>query len=244
MERAIREAIELIEGAGYRVLYTGSRVSIEDGIVIPNPYEVCLWEKYGRFYTLDGFLEDPVKAWRHYMDLIEKILGVRENTLYKSVVELYRAGFVDSIITTSIDGLYKLSGLEDVIEVNGCLIKACCIENKHCIYIDREARFDTVYCRLDGSVMRPCIRFYGEEIDYRVWTRALIESETADVAIVAGFDYWDSPSNLLPPLVKRSGGRLVVVDTQYNPLVAVADIWVKTGFRRFIECLLNKLLRK
>ncbi len=226
---SLKKLVHILDSSQYTVLFTGSRIAHIYGVVIPNPYEVHLWERFGRYYTLDGFKNNPVSAWKHYLDIIERIFSLKDLGFYRTVKEFVDKGFIQCVLTTGVDCLYRIAGIRDLIELHGCILKICCLENKHCMYIRDILNEIPPKCCFDGSLMYPAIAFYGEELDYRLWAKAIVEIETADLVIVGGFDYWDYPSNLLPLLVKRHSGRLVVVDNNPSPLVDIADLWIDTS---------------
>ncbi len=232
----IKRVAGLVSGSNYTVLLTGAGLSSEAGLDLPTPSNRRLWSEKGRYHTLEGFKADPVGAWRYYSWVIGRILALKDNDLYKWIAGLYRAKLITSIVTTNIDCLHKLSGVDDVIELHGCILRARCVDCGFTVWLGGGIDDVPPRCRC-GGLLRPAVVFYGEKVFERQWIRAVIEAGTADLMIVIGFSGRTAPANMLPLLTRRNNGKVIVVDPSPSPIRDVADIWVPVTAGFFIRYL-------
>ncbi len=243
MRDIVKQLYRDLENSSYTVLLVGEGLSRELDIVVPSPLEQSVWSRYGVYYTSEGFKRSPEKAWFHYIDLIKKVLSVRKPNVYNHISELVEKGFIQSIISADIACIHRIIGLDNVIEIYGCILKYCCNKG-HCITIQDTSdipRNIPPICKYDNEIMRPSIVFYQEKIDYREWIKAVIEAETAELMIVIGLEDYSSPVNLLPILVKRRGKKLVAIGSNPNSLVHIVDYWIDLSATKVFEELTRKL---
>ena len=238
---SIEDVIEVLVKSGYTVALIGAGFSSEAGIEIPSPSSPRLWSLYGKYHTLQGFLSNPRDAWKYYTRLIKEILEIKLCPPYKELKQLIRQGFIQSIITTNIDGLFRKFGLNNVIELHGSILKAKCLEGEEIVYWNKPPENIPPKCSDGEHILRPAIVFYGEKISYRQWIRAVVETDMAEALLVIGFSGKIAPSNMLPLIVKRNKGKIIVIDPSPSPVTQIADIWIESSASHTLKQLVKKL---
>jgi len=228
----------MLNESSYTVLMVGQGLLRELDVTLPTPYEVSLWNKVGKFYTLEGFFKDPVNAWKHYKDLYLRIENANKHKIIEHLKTLFNKGYIQSMITTCINGFSELIETGNIIELYGSILKSHCTTNEHSFKTrDVIDKFPEPLCPYDKSPVRPSITFYNENIKHREWLRALIEVESAELVLVlsSNEDEFESPVNMLPILAKLNGSRLIVVNETRSLLKDIADVFIEHSLLKFIE---------
>jgi NAD-dependent deacetylase len=107
------------------LVVTGAGISLASGIpTFRGEDPGAIWKRdVTELGTLQYFEEDPVGSWRWYLSRFSKTLGARPNAAHLALVELEQSrtsagdGFL--LVTQNIDGLHRLAGSRQLIEVHG-----------------------------------------------------------------------------------------------------------------------------
>ena len=175
---------------------------------------------------------------------IRAVLSAKPNVAHKLLAKLESMGLLKAVITQNVDGLHKRAGSVNVIELHGNILKVKCI-NASCNYASTlnatPSRLPPT-CPKCGSLLRPGVVWFGEQVPSRAWMRALIEAETCDVMLVIGTSGVVMPAAMLPVLAKKRGAKIIEVNPESTALSSIADVKLrmKAGeFAREVARLLN-----
>ncbi|MFW6437472.1 MAG: SIR2 family NAD-dependent protein deacylase [Armatimonadota bacterium] len=229
----VRKAAELIAAAVAAdrpiVAFTGAGVSQESGIPTFRGSE-GIWRKYDpeQVATFEGFLDDPELCWRFHEELRSMCVRSRPNAAHLALAWIERTVVGRAsvpVVTQNIDGLHQSAGSTQVLELHGSCHRMRCIE---CTFVCDEMpeRFEALppTCDVCGSLLRPDVVWFGEQLPAGAMKEAQRLSETAGVMLVIGTSATVQPAASLPILALRAGAALIEVNSQPTPLTPMVDV--------------------
>jgi len=236
------EAIAEIIAASRRVVvFTGAGISTESGIQdFRSPGG--LWEQWNPDeLTFDKFMNSRASR-EHYWGFSRAIWPTmafaKPNIGHYALVDLYKMGKLDSIITQNVDGLHQAAGMPDdkVIELHGTLKWVACLScGKRFPREEIEKMMDETgekapECSCGGYLKQATISF-GQSLPEEAVSRAQEKSATCDVFIVAGSSLVVYPAAQMPIIAKQNGAKLVIITLSDTPHDRYADFIIheKTG---------------
>ncbi|MBR1747261.1 MAG: NAD-dependent protein deacylase [Clostridia bacterium] len=112
--------------------------------------------------------------------------NAKPNAAHRKLAELEKAGKLRAVITQNIDGLHRIAGSKNVVELHGSA------HRNHCLSCGKS--FDLSYvlqCKgvpvcPCGGIVKPDVVLYGEALDERDLTLAALYTSEADLLIVGG----------------------------------------------------------
>jgi NAD-dependent deacetylase len=197
---------------------TGAGISAESGVPTFRG-QGGLWEGHRpeELATPGAFAADPEKVWRWYDWRRGLVAGCAPNPAHVALVELERRTPRWTLITQNVDGLHRLAGSTDPIEMHGNLwITRCtaCARTRE----DRRVPLPVPpYCEACGAMLRPHIVWFGEALDGSVLERAADEAERCDVFLVVGTSGVVYPAAGFTDLALRSGATVIQVNLDPTP---------------------------
>ncbi|MCM8772913.1 MAG: NAD-dependent protein deacylase [Candidatus Omnitrophica bacterium] len=238
----------LILNSKYSVVFTGAGISTESGIPQFRGKN-GLWEKYSPeiFGTLPGlisqFLISPFKVVNFIYDFTSSILNSKPNISHLTLAELERRGYIKTIITQNIDNLHQEAGSKNVIELHGNIYRWECkkchkievLEKEKLIKFIEELKnlksrralikhiSNFIKCNCGGR-RRPNIIFFGELLPEKEFEKAEEESRKSDLFIIIGTSGIVKPASNLPYLAKKTGAKIVEINTEKSFYENISDI--------------------
>lgn len=237
----IKEGAGLIRRARKVVALTGAGVSTESGI--PDfRGQGGLWSRFDpmEYGTISAFRADPGKVWAMLAELAE-IVEARPNPGHLGLAALEKAGLLQGIITQNIDGLHQKAGSRTVVEYHGSLTSFSCPACGDKLTLAQVRRLVMPpRCPACGSILKPDIVFFDEEIPplALAWAEDLLTG--ADCLVVAGTSCQVMPAALIPARVARRGG--VIIEINREPaLEHLADLILAGSFAETMTALASEL---
>ena len=165
-------------------------------------------------------------AWHQHKRHLANVGGI--NAAHKVFARLQERSYeAFTLVTQNIDGFHTRAGSRDVIELHGSVHRARC---QICQQVDelRVAEDETLpRCERCGSLLRPDVVWFGDDLPSTALQLAEEAFMTADVAVVAGTSGRVYPAAYLPVYTARGGGRVIEINPERTQLSAIADIRVK-----------------
>lgn len=178
------------------VFLTGAGMSVESGFKTFRGND-GLWENYPveQVASHEGWEADPVLVTNFYNMLRKKLWAAKPNKgheLIHKLEEKYRV----TVITQNVDNLHEKAGSTHVIHLHGDLTKVCSSRDPYNpSYIEQldEAHSDVKpgTKAADGSLLRPFIVFFGENVP-------MIEPAAAEVMEADKFVIIGTSLNVYP----------------------------------------------
>ncbi len=215
---AIEEARQRLRDAHRVAVMTGAGISAESGVpTFRGPGG--LWEGHRpeELATPSAFAADPEKVWRWYDWRRGLIAACEPNPAHHALVELERARGDVTLITQNVDGLHRLAGSEDPVELHGNIWITRCTA---CGAMAEDRRVPIPVppmCDACGAMLRPHIVWFGESLDAAVIERAGEVVTGCDLFLVVGTSGIVYPAAGFVDVALRVGATVVEVNLDPTP---------------------------
>lgn len=219
-----------LDEATSAVAFTGAGISTESGIPdFRSPGGI--WAQSQPVYYEDFLAraEARYEYWRQKAVSHQDFVTSQPNAGHQVLGKWENEGRLRAVITQNIDGLHQDAGSQDVIELHGTARYVGCLECGRRYDADPLVRqfleADAVPAcpECDGVVKHATISF-GQSLDSDVLARATELSGEADLFFAMGSSLVVHPAAGLPPVAKRNGARLVIINRDPTDQDVLADI--------------------
>lgn len=223
---------EMIREAERIVVFTGAGISTESGIPdFRSPGGV--WSRMKPIYFQDFVASEDKRreAWTRVFTGAAGWTGRAPNPGHFAVARLVQQGKVSAVITQNVDNLHQDSGVpaDQVIEIHGNASYATCLacglrhelEALRPIFVD-QGRIPT--CRDCGGLVKTATVSFGQPMPEAQMARAEAETLACDLFLVLGSSLVVYPAAGFPPLAKRNGARLAIVNREPTEQDPLADL--------------------
>jgi NAD-dependent deacetylase len=217
LEQEPRRAAEALRRADRVAVLTGAGVSAESGVPTFRGAD-GLWEGYRieEVATPSAFRRDPRLVWRFYNMRRTNLRAVRPNPGHAALVALEDRWGSDrfTLITQNVDGLHRLAGSRNVLELHGNLGRVRCTGCK--VIEDRagEELPELPHCKSCGAMLRPDIVWFHEMLPAGVWEDAESATARCQCFLVVGTSAVVYPAAGLIDLAAQSGAAVVEVNLE------------------------------
>ncbi len=231
---AIETVADLVFASKKIVIFTGAGMSTESGIPdFRSPGGI--WSQYDpneltyqKFLALQSSRE---KYWERQRHMWPIIAAARPNAGHTAIVELYKMGKLDKIITQDGDSLHQRSGVPDekVIELHGTWMRALCLScgRKYPmeeIFPRLEAGEKVPTCKACGGIMKPDVIQFGQSMPEKETHEAMERAAACDLFMVLGSSLVVYPAAQMPLVAKDHGAKLVIINLMDTPHDEYADV--------------------
>ncbi len=232
-DRWLATAAGLIAESEYTVALTGAGASVESGLPdFRSPGGI--WDRYDtrEYAYLDSFIRHPRKVWKFVEELLSSYGKCAPNAGHRALADLERYGRLQGVITQNIDNLHQEAGSRTVVEFHGNLQRLVCLDcRKRYAMDDPAVRAQMPPCCECGRILKPDFIFFGEMIPPRALEESFAMARRCQVLLVAGTSAEVAPASMIPYEAKRSGARVVEINTQPTVLTGdVSDIFLQGRF--------------
>jgi NAD-dependent deacetylase len=215
---------QLLGSAGRVLALTGAGISVPSGIPDFRSPGTGLWANVDPMEVahIEVFKRDPARFWQFYGHRFATLRGKQPNGAHRALAELERRGVVEAVVTQNIDGLHRLAGTRDLIEVHGTIGTSSCLE---CgareelpeVRARLEAAEDGVPRCSCGAALKPDVVLFGELLPEAALARASELAAQADVLLCVGSSLEVYPVAQLPAITLASGGAVALVTKGPTP---------------------------
>jgi NAD-dependent deacetylase len=232
--KAASRLAELLRSADRAIALTGAGISVPSGIPDFRSPGTGLWANVDPMAVahIDVFRREPERFWQFYGRRFAALRGKRPNGAHRALAELERRGVIEAVVTQNIDGLHRLAGTRDLIEVHGTIGTSSCLRcGARYALAEVRARLAAAadgVPRCDcGTPVKPDVVLFGELLPEAARARASELAARADVLICVGSSLEVFPVAGLPRITLAAGGALALVTI--GPTPYDADAVVKLG---------------
>lgn len=215
------DLLDKLRGAHHIAVFTGAGVSAESGIPTFRDAQTGLWAQYRAedLATPEAFRRDPVTVWKWYEWRRDLMRSVQPNPAHLAIATLQRLVAQVTVITQNVDGLHRMAGSTDVIELHGNIWNNFCFDCKQPAAPLAEKFEVPPHCAHCNGLLRPGVVWFGEALPSQAWHRAAEVSEQADVFFCIGTSSLVEPAASLPRYAQLSGRTVI----QVNPEATMHD---------------------
>jgi NAD-dependent deacetylase len=212
--------------SGSIAVLTGAGISAESGIATFRGAG-GLWEghRVEEVAHPSAWARDPMTVWRFYEARRVQGATCAPNRGHLGLAELERrvgGGF--TLATQNVDGLHRLAGSKNLLELHGSLWRVRCVdcglevENRVVPLPELPPR-----CAACGGVQRPAIVWFGEVLPQDVFAAAVDAARSCDLFLVVGTSAVVQPAASLAMLAADAGAQVWEVNPERTPLTGLVD---------------------
>jgi NAD-dependent deacetylase len=228
MSRTTELAVDLMWQANKFAVLTGAGVSKESGIPTFRDAQTGLWAQYDpqQLASPSGFLKDPSLVWQWYDMRRSKLAQVEPNPAHYAIAELEHLVPSLVVLTQNVDGLHRLAGSKNVVELHGNISTFHCFDGLHEQGSVQLGLTDPPRCHC-GSLVRPSVVWFGEALPEIALQQAFAAARDCDLMFAIGTSGLVQPAASLPFIAKQHGGKIIEVNPDVTPITEIADIVIK-----------------
>ncbi|MBJ22993.1 MAG: NAD-dependent deacetylase [bacterium] len=234
LDEAIKIARDWIAQADSLAVLTGAGISTDSGIPdFRGPKG--LWTRdpdAEKMATLQVYAADPEvrkRSWKWRLDTEE---NKREpNAGHRALVDLERAGRLDTLVTQNVDGLHQAAGSDParIVEIHGTLQEVECLGcGERTPMAPALARVvageDDPDCHGCGGMLKSATISFGQGLVAGDLERAQRAAEECDLILAIGTTLAVYPIAAMVPIAKEAGARVVILNGESTEMDAIADL--------------------
>jgi NAD-dependent deacetylase len=225
----------MIAAARVIVPFTGAGISTECGIPdFRSPGG--LWTR-NQPIPFDEFVASRAarqEAWRRRFAMDATFAAAQPGRGHRALAALHRRGKVPAVITQNIDNLHQASGLppEAVVELHGNTTYARCIgcgarHELDWVRQEFEREDEPPDCPVCGAPVKTATVSFGQAMPEEEMQRAAELARSCDLFLAIGSSLVVWPAAGLPPLARRSGAQLVIINREATEQDELADLVIR-----------------
>lgn len=226
------------------VVLTGAGVSAESGVPTFRDAQTGLWAKYRPedLATPAAFQRNPQLVWEWYKSRYAMLAAVQPNPGHYALAQLEKLVPYFILITQNIDQLHQTAGSKKVVELHGSIHRTKCFDKGHFFdgWPDDTTQKPPV-CEKCGSLMRPDVVWFGENLPFEALHTAQQVSEEADVFFSIGTSSQVYPAASLAGLAVERGATLIEINPTPTPLTPQAHYVLPGPSGEVLPLLLQKV---
>src|ERR1041384_1645962 len=122
------ELVSLLHSASKLVVWPGAGVRQESGLRPFRHTQTGLWSQYKpeELASPQAFARDPKLIWDWYAWRREAVKGGRPNPGHYALAEMEKRTPEFTLITQNVDGLHRMAGNQNVLELHGNIKRLRC----------------------------------------------------------------------------------------------------------------------
>lgn len=220
-----KKGIQKLTSTKHAAVLTGAGISSESGVPTFRGKN-GLWKKFKpeELANFNAFISNPELVWEWYNYRKKLISEIRPNPGHFAIKAFEDHFEKFNLITQNIDGLHKLAGNKNVIELHGNIHRSYCIDcGKVYLKLKISKKGKIPYCDDCGGLIRPDVVWFGEMLPQKALSEAFRAAEECDLFFSIGTSGIVQPAASLPAIAKRHGAYLIEVNIEYTPISAIAD---------------------
>lgn len=216
------ELISLLRGASNFAALTGAGVSQESGLRTFRDAQTGLWAQYKpeELASPQAFARDPKLIWDWYAWRREAVKGVRPNPGHYALVEMEKRAPGFTLITQNVDGLHRMAGNQNVLELHGNIQRVRCAD---CYTVAEtwEDDIDSVpRCKVCDGLLRPDVVWFGETLPRAQLEPAVEAARSCEVFFSIGTSGVVQPAASLAFAAHNRGAAVVEINAEPTPLTS------------------------
>jgi NAD-dependent deacetylase len=205
---------------------TGAGISAESGVPTFRG-EGGLWRNYRpeELATPQAFYHDPKLVWEWYGWRRSLISASRPNEAHYTLTEM-ESHFDDFVlITQNVDGLHRLAGSQNIVELHGNIWGMRCTEGCRPNWQDRTDPLPELppRCPNCGSLARPDVVWFGESLPAGALNEAFAAAQRCQLMLAVGTSAVVQPAASLPLVSLQNGATVVEFNPQLTPISEAVD---------------------
>jgi NAD-dependent deacetylase len=223
-----KEFLDALKRAKKVAVLTGAGISAESGVPTFRGSE-GLWAKFKpeELATVEAFMGNPKLVWEWYLHRRELMSQVSPNPGHLALVEMENYFEDFTLITQNVDGLHRMAGSKNLLEIHGNIQKNKCFDCGRAF--EGDINLDSgglPSCRCGGKI-RPDVVWFGEMLPEKEIEAAFEAAMRAELFFSCGTSGLVHPAASMPMTARRNGAYLVEINLEPTPLTEFANFSIK-----------------
>jgi NAD-dependent deacetylase len=208
---------------------TGAGVSQESGLRTFRDAQSGLWAQYKPedLASPEAFARDPKLVWDWYALRREKVRDVKPNPGHFALAEMEKRIPEFTLITQNVDGLHRIAGSKNVLELHGNIQRVRCSECGLFTETWDDDAEQGPRCAGCGGMLRPNVVWFGEALPRSALEAAVEAARASQVFFSIGTSGLVQPAAALAFAAHNKGAVIVEVNLEPTPLTAKADFFLQ-----------------
>ncbi|HMR98480.1 MAG TPA: NAD-dependent deacylase [Anaerolineales bacterium] len=238
------ELLSLLSRTSNLVALTGAGVSQESGLRTFRDAQTGLWAKHKPedLASPQAFQRDPKLVWDWYAWRREAIKGARPNAGHYALVELESKIPQFTLITQNVDGLHRMAGTRNLLELHGNIQRARCSDCGTYAETWDEDSESVPRCEECDGLLRPDVVWFGESLPRDQLEKAVEASRACDIFLSVGTSGVVQPAASLAHAAKNNGAVVVEVNMEPTPLTPKVDFFFQGKSGEVLPALVKAIL--
>jgi NAD-dependent deacetylase len=199
-------------------ILTGAGISAESGVPTFRG-EDGLWRQYRAvdLATPQAFGRDPRLVWEFYQWRRRLLQPLRPNPAHAALAAMEQRLLKVTVITQNIDGLHAMSGSKNIIELHGNIWYVRCTG---CNQVRENRELDLPplpICSQCGSLLRPHVVWFGENLDPAVLEKTYKALQTCQVLIIIGTSGFVQPAASMGAFARQHNAFVSEINLEVTP---------------------------
>lgn len=223
------DLITLLRRTSKLAALTGAGVSQESGLRTFRDAQTGLWAQYRPedLASPEAFARDPKLVWDWYAWRREAVKAVRPNPGHHALAEIEKHITHFTLITQNVDGLHRMAGSRNLLELHGNIQRVRCAE---CYTFTETWGDDTESvprCEACGGLLRPDVVWFGESLPREQLEAAVEAARTCEVFLSIGTSGVVQPAASLAHAARNRGAVLVEINAEPTPLTPKVSYYIE-----------------
>lgn len=221
------DLLSLLRRTSKLVALTGAGVSQESGLRTFRDAQTGLWAQYKpeELASPQAFARDPKLIWDWYAWRREAVKGVRPNPGHHALAEMEKRSTGFTLITQNVDGLHRMAGSQNVLELHGNIQRVRCSECGRLAETWSDDSESVPRCESCGGLLRPDVVWFGESLPRDQLEAAVEAARSCNVFFSIGTSGLVQPAASLAFAAHNRGAIVVEVNAEETPLTPKADFF-------------------
>jgi len=228
----IEKFAEILSQSSSAVFFGGAGMSTESGIPDFRSANGIYNQKLNQTFSPEDmashnfFLSHPEEFFTFYRERFV-YLDAKPNAGHLALAKLEQKGILSAIITQNIDGLHQIAGSSVVYELHGSIRRNFCVKcgAKYDISFIMNNNSQIPRCERCGSVVKPDVVLYGENLDDNIVSAAIRAIINADTLIIGGTSLIVYPAASLIDYFR--GRHLILINKTATRADSVAELVIR-----------------
>ncbi len=208
---------------------TGAGVSQESGLRTFRDAQSGLWAQYRPedLASPEAFARDPKLVWDWYAWRREALKAACPNAGHYALAEMEKRVPKFTLITQNVDGLHRMAGSQNVLELHGNIQRVRCSKCGTFAETWDDDSESVPRCAACGGMLRPDVVWFGEPLPRSELEAAVEAARGCQVFLSIGTSGIVQPAAALPFAAKNKGAVVVEINLEATPLTRKADFFLQ-----------------
>ena len=223
------ELVTLLLRTSKLAALTGAGISQESGLRTFRDAQAGLWSQYKpeELASPEAFARDPKLIWDWYAWRREAIKAVRPNPGHYALVEIEKRVSQFTLITQNVDGLHRMAGSMNLLELHGNIQRVRCAECYTFAEIWDDDMVSVPRCEVCGGLLRPDVVWFGESLPRNQLEGAIEAARSCEVFLSIGTSGIVQPAASLAYAARNRGAIVIEINAEPTPLTPKANYFLQ-----------------